>query len=537
MTRFLPQFALGLGASLLLMLGQTANAAAPKTLKVCTEASPDGFDYSLYHANSTADASSEAIYNRLVDFKPGTTEIRPALAESWDISPEGKTYTFHLRQDVQFHTTPWFKPSRNMNADDVAYSLQRQINPNNPWYKTAAQGWFYAQAMDFKALIKSVEPVDDHTVRIELNHPDAPFLADLAMGFTSILSREYAAQLEKTNQFREMDTKPIGTGPFIFKRYAKDQMVRYEANPNYFRGKPKIDQLIFSIAPDASVRLQRLKAGECDVMLYPNPQDWPAIEANSTLHLIKGNALTSSYLQVNTQKPPLDNKLVRQALALAVDRPNLIKVVTANAASPMTNPYPPSQWSYDTDIKPFDLNIEQAKKLLAQAGHPQGFNMEIWVRPGTSGSNPNPKLTAEMLQADFKKIGVNVEVKPIEWGELLRRARTGEHTAVVLGWASDNGDPDNFLSNNLSCAGMEDGSNFSRWCDSGFNNLLKQASEESDVAKRTEMYKQAQVIFHDELPWIPLFHPLNALATSNKVTGVVASPLTLNSYADADIAK
>jgi len=189
------------------------------------------------------------------------------------------------------------------------------------------------------------------------------------MGFTSILSREYATQLEKENKLRDMDVKPVGTGPFVFKRYSKDQMVRYEANPTYFRGKPKIDQLIFSIAPDASVRLQRLKAGECDIMLYPSPQDWPALEADSKFNLIKGQALTSSYLQVNTQKPPLDNKLVRQALALAVDRPNLIKVVTANAASSMTNPYPPSQWSYNTDIKPLELNIDKAKQLLAEAGH------------------------------------------------------------------------------------------------------------------------------------------------------------------------
>ncbi len=529
------KFTLNVGVSLLLMAGMTSVVASVKTLKVCTEASPDGFDYSLYEANSTADASSEALYNRLVDFKPGTTELRPALAESWQISQDGKIYTFFLRKDVQFHTTPWFKPTRNMNADDVVYSLQRQIDPNNPWYRTAVQGWFYAQAMGFKELIKSVERVDEYTVRIALNRPESPFLADLAMGFTSILSREYATQLEKETKWRDMDVKPVGTGPFVFKRYNKDQIVRYEANLAYFRGKPKIDQLIFSIAPDASVRLQRLKAGECDIMLYPNPQDWPAIEADNKVNLIKGHALTSSWLQVNTQKPPLDNKLVRQALALAVDRTNLIKVVTANAASPMTNPYPPLQWSYNTDIKPIELNIDKAKQLLAEAGLSDGFNMEIWVRPGSSSYNPNPKLTAEMLQADFKKIGVNVSIKTIEWGELLRRARNGEHMSVVLGWASDNNDPDNFLSNNLSCSGVDDGSNFSRWCDKSLDQLLKDASEESDISKRIAMYKHAQVIFQENLPLIPLFHPLNALATSKKVTGVVVSPLTLNNYADADI--
>ncbi|SES79820.1 ABC transporter substrate-binding protein [Thorsellia anophelis] len=529
------KFALTMSASLLMMMSPLTFADEIKTLKVCTEASPDGFDYSLYHANSTADASSEAIYNRLIDFVPGTTELRPALAERWEISEDGKTYTFYLRQGVNFHTTDWFTPTRPMNADDVVYSLTRQLDETNPWYKTAVQGWFYAQAMDFKNLIESVNKIDDYTVQVKLTRSEAPFLADLAMGFTSILSSEYAAILEKSGNFRDMDTKPIGTGPFVFKRYNKDQSIRYQANDSYFRGKPKIDQLIFSIAPDASVRLQRLKAGECDVMLYPSPQDWAEFDNNENLTLIKGSALTTSYLQLNMQKPPLDNKLVRRALALAVDRPNLINVVTAGAGTPATNPYPETQWSYNNNVPKFDLNIEEAKRLLSEAGLADGFNMEIWVRPGTSGSNPNPKLTAELLQADFQKIGVNADIKTLEWGELLRRARDGEHTTAVLGWASDNGDPDNFLSNNFSCSGLVDGSNFSRWCDETFDQLLKDARAETDHEKRVLMYQEAQAIFNDTVPWVTLFHPLNAIAINKKVTGVVASPLTLNSYADADI--
>lgn len=529
------KFALSITASLMMLITPFAFADTPKILKVCTEASPDGFDYSLYHANSTADASSEAIYNRLIDFIPGTTDLRPALAERWDISEDGKTYTFHLRQGVKFHTTDWFTPTRTFNADDVVYSLTRQLDEKSPWYKTAAQGWYYAQAMNFKSLIESVNKIDDYTVEIKLTQPEAPFLADMAMGFTSILSKEYATQLEATGALRDMDTKPVGTGPFVFKRYNKDQIIRYQANDEYFRGRPKIDQLIFSIATDASVRLQRLKAGECDVMLYPSPQDWAQIESNPNLNLIKGNALTTSYMPLNVLKPPLDNKLVRKALAIAVDRPNLVKVVTAGAAIPASNPYPESQWSYNNDLPKFELNVEEAKKLLAQAGYPDGFDLELWVRPGTSGSNPNPKLTAEMIQADYRKIGVNVDIKTIEWGELLRSLREGGHMTAVLGWASDNGDPDNFLANNFSCSGVVDGGNYARWCNEDFEKLIKEARTNSDLATRTELYKQAQAIFNEEVPWVTLFHPLNAIATSKKVTGVVASPLTLNSYADADI--
>jgi dipeptide transport system substrate-binding protein len=517
------------------LLALAAVAQPVKTLKVCTEASPDGFDYSLYHANSTADAAAEPLYNRLVEFKLGTTVIMPALAEKWTISPDGKTYIFSLRQGVKFHTTEWFKPTRPMNADDVVFTIQRQIDATHPWYKAATQGWFYAQAMDFSKIIKSVSKVDDYTVRFELNQAVAPFLADMAMDFTSILSAEYADKLLKDNQMRDMDTKPVGTGPFVFKGYEKDQMIRYEANAEYFRGRPKVDKMVFSIAPDAAVRLQRLKAGECDVMVYPRPQDWPQIESDAKLNLIKGNPLVTSYVALNVQHKPLDNKFVRQALSLATDREKIVHIVNADAAEPATNPYPKTQWSYSTSVQPLKLDVEKAKKLLAQGGYPNGFPLDLWVRPGTSGSNPNPKLTAEILQADWKKIGVEVNVRVVEWGELLRRARKGEHDAVVLGWASDNGDPDNFLAPNLSCAAMADGGNFSRWCNKDFDAAIQKATQVSDLKERTKQYEQAQVTFNQESPWVPMVHPLVALAANKKVSGIVISPLTLNNFANVDI--
>jgi len=516
-------------------LSLTAVAQPTKILKVCTEASPDGFDYSLYHANSTADASAEPLYNRLVEFRPGTTTIVPALAESWTISPDGKTYTFNLRHDVRFHTTEWFKPTRLMNADDVVYSIMRQIDPGNPWYKTATQGWYYAQAMDFGKIIKSVSKVDDYTVRFELTQSVAPFLADMAMDFTSVMSAEYADRLLKAGQMRNLDTRPIGTGPFVFKSYEKDQMIRYEANAEYFRGRPKFDRMVFSITPDAAVRLQRLKAGECDVMLYPSPQDWPRIDADGRLALIKGNPLATAYVELNVEHKPLDNKFVRQALSLATDREKIVRIVNAGAAEPATNPYPKTQWSYNTTIAPLRQDVEKARKLLARGGYPNGFSLDLWVRPGTSGSNPNPRLTAEILQADWKKIGVTVNVRVIEWGELLRRARMGEHDAAVLSWASDNGDPDNFLAPNLSCAAMADGGNFSRWCNKDFESNLQKAVQATDLAERTRLYERAQVIFSQESPWVPLVHPLMALATSKRISGVVISPLTLNNFANVEI--
>ena len=422
-------------------LAIAALASEAKTLTVCTEASPDGFDYSLFHANSTADASSETLYNRLVEFEPGTTRLVPALAERWTLSPDGKTYTFHLRAGVAFHTTPWFKPTRPLTADDVVYSFMRQIDASHAWHGQPREGWYYASAMQFGQLVKSVTAVDARTVRIELTRPEAPFLADVAMGFLSVLSAEYAQQLQAAGRMEDMNLKPVGTGPFIFRSYVKDAVVRFEAHPGYFRGKVALDKLLFSISPDPATRLQRLKAGECDIGLYAMPQTWDEIRRDAKLQLLTGPGLVTGFVALNVEHKPLDDRRVRQALVLATDRASIARAVYGGAASPAGNPYPPSQWSYDDKAGPAPQDIAKARELLKAAGHADGFALKLWIRAGAGATNPNPRATAELLQADWARIGVKVEVVTLEFGELLKRTRAGEHDATLLAWASDNGDP------------------------------------------------------------------------------------------------
>lgn len=508
---------------------------AKQVLTVCTEANPEGFDYALYHANSTADASAEAMYNRLVEFVPGTTTLEPALAKKWDVSEDGKTYTFHLRDDVKFHTTKWFTPTRNMNADDVILSIQRQIDPNNYWHKQAKKGWFYSDSMQFPKLIKSIKKLDAHTVVFELNYAEAPFLSNMAMDFTSIISKEYADSLQAKNTPMDMDTKPVGTGPFQLQHFQKDAMVRYLPHPDYFRGKVKSDTLVFSIAPDPSVRLQKLRKGECQIALYPLPQDWASIEKDPALRLEKGDGLITAYIALNADKKPFDNPKVRMALSLATDRAAIIKAVNSGAAEPAYTIFPRSQWGFNKNLKPYPLDLEKARALLKEAGLENGFEMSIWTRPGTSGANPNPKLTAELLQADWKKIGVDVKVQVIEWGELLTRAHAGEHESLVLGWASDNGDPDNFISPTLTCSAVELGGNFSHWCNPEFDALIQKARETSDLAERAKYYEQAQEIVHNEAPWLTLMHPVSGVAVRQNVTGYKVSPLTLNNFQHVEL--
>lgn len=512
----------------------TATASA-KTLTVCTEASPDGFDYSLFHANSTADASSEALYNRLVEFEPGTTQLMPALAERWELSADGKTYTFHLRAGVAFHTTPWFKPTRPMTADDVVYSFTRQLDPRHAWHGQPRQGWYYATAMQFGQLVKSVTAVDARTVRIELTRPEAPFLADLAMGFLSVLSAEYAQQLQAAGRMEDMNLKPVGTGPFVFRSYVKDAVVRYDAHPGYFRGKVALDKLIFSISPDPATRLQRLKASECDIGLYPMPQTWDEIRREAKLQLLTGPGLVTTFVGLNVEHKPLDDRRVRQALVLATDRAAIAKAVYGGAASPAGNPYPPSQWSHDDKAGPAPQDLAKARELLKAARLPNGFALKLWIRAGAGATNPNPKATAELLQADWARIGVKVEIVTLEFGELLKRTRAGEHDATLLAWASDNGDPDNFLTPNFACAAVASGSNVARWCRRDFDALLAEAREAADQGKREALYRRAQAVYRDDAPWVPLTYPTIAIAASKRVVGMKVSPFGLNNYSQVDV--
>jgi len=233
-------------------------SAFAKPLVVCTESEPEGFDGGMFTAAVTHDAASEPLYNRLAEFEFDTTNVMPGLAEKWEVSKDGLEYVFHLRKGVKFHTTEWFKPSRDFNADDVLWTFQRMIDPKHPGAAASKQGWPYASDMGFPELIKKIEKVNEQTVKFTLSKPDATFIADLAMGFADIVSAEYAQQLDKEGKPEQINLQPVGTGPYVFKKYDKGAQVRYEANPVYWRGKPGSDKLIYAITLDPSVRAQKL---------------------------------------------------------------------------------------------------------------------------------------------------------------------------------------------------------------------------------------------------------------------------------------
>ena len=501
-----------------------ASAAHAKTIVFCSEGSPEGFNPSFYTTGTTFDASSRAVFNRLVEFERGTTKIKPALAERWEISPDGLTYTFYLRKGVKFQTSKAFTPSRDFNADDVIYSFKRQWDPNHPDHKLGGGQYEYFNSMDMPKLLKSIDKVDDYTVRFVLNRPEAPFIANLGMDFASIQSAEYADKMRAAGTPDKIDQEPIGTGPFQLVNYQKDATIRYKANPQYWGAKPKVENLIFSITPDPAVAYAKMKRGECHMIPYPNPADIAAMKADPELTVLDREGLNVGYLAFNTEKQPFTDKRVRQALNMAINRDAIIEAIYLGAGRKAKNPIPPTMWSYNDAVKDYPYDPAAAKKLLAEAGYPDGFTTDLWAMPVSRPYNPNARRMAEMIQADWDKIGVKTSIVSFEWGEYLKRSKLGEHQTLLLGWTGDNGDPDNFLYVLLGCEAAKDSANRARWCYKPFDDLLVQAKLTTDPAERTKLYEQAQVIFKEQAPWVTLAHSVVYKPMRKELQGFIIDP-------------
>ncbi len=508
-------------------LALTAGAVSAQTLVYCSEASPEGFDAALYTSGTTFDASSHTVYNQLVEFETGTTEVRPGLAESWEASDDGMTYTFKLRPGVKFHSNDVFTPTRDFNAEDVVYTFMRQIETEGTWE--------YFQGMGMPDLLESVTALDDLTVQFKLTRPEAPFIANLAMDFASIVSKEYADAMAAAGTPENINQKPIGTGPFVFVDYQTDAVIRYAKNPDYWEdGVPKVDNLIFAITPDASVRYQRLQAGECHVMPYPAPADIQAMKDDPNINVMEQEGLNVGYLAYNTTQPPFDNAKVRKALNMAIDKNAIIDVVFQGSGKVAKNPIPPTMWSYNDAVVDDPYDPEAAKAMLAEEGI-ENLSMKVWAMPVQRPYNPNARRMAELIQEDFAAVGVDVEIVSYEWGEYLSRSRALDRDgAILLGWTGDNGDPDNFLAVLLGCEGVEN-SNRAQWCYQPFEDLIQKAKVTSDVAERTRLYEEAQVVFKEQAPWATIAHSVVFMPMRPEVKGYVVHPLGGHIFDDVTV--
>lgn len=451
------------------------------------------------------------IFENLLTYGPQDTTIHPGLAESWTVSPDGLTYTFKLREGVKF------QDGTDFNADAVVFNFDRWMNGDAdkfPYYTM-----FGGFKKDDGHVIKEVKAIDENTVQFVLKRSQAPFLKNLAMSPFGIAS---PTAVEKWgDKFRD---HPVGTGPFKFVEWKQNDRITLEKNPDYWqKGLPKLNKIIFRVIPENTARLNALSNGEIDLMDGLNNSDEASVKANANLQVIERPSMNVGYLGFTVTRKPFDNKLVRQALNMAIDKKSIIASFYGGQAIPAKNPMPPSIEGYNNSVQEYPYDLEKAKALLKQAGYEKGFKMDLWAMPVARPYMPEAQKVAEVIQESFSKIGVTAKIQTVDWATYLEKATKGEFDAFMLGWTGDNGDADNFIYTLLDKDSIGS-NNYAYYSNDKLHDILIQAQTESDQTKRNDLYKQAQEIIHEDAPWVPLVHSTPLIAAGKDVTGYLPHP-------------
>ncbi|HEX7066422.1 MAG TPA: ABC transporter substrate-binding protein [Bacillales bacterium] len=457
-------------------------------------------------------AVTKNIYETLVNFnyKEQSTEVvNTGLAKDWEISDDGTVYTFTLREGVKFQNGEKFT------ADAVVFNFNRWKNGEGefPYYPSMFGGY------GDKSVIKSVEAVDDYTVKFTLDRPLAPFLKDLAMSPFAIASPK---AIQKYGE--DFGKHPVGTGPFKFVEWKPNNTITLEKYEDYWNEElPKLNRVIFKVIKSNRARLTALENGEIDLMLGLNPSDIKEVKGKKGLQVFYRPPLNIGYLGLTVTRKPFGNPKVRRAMNYAINKKEIVEAFYADQAKVAVSPLPPTIAGFNANLDPYEYNPEKAKQLLAEAGYPDGFKMELWAMPVPRPYMPNGKKIAQAMQADLKKVGIDAKIVSYDWATYLEKASKGEADAFLLGWTSDNGDADNVLYTLLSSDAIGS-NNYTYYSNKELDKVLKKAQKVTDPKKRQELYKKAQEIIHKDAPWVPIVHSTPALAGDANLAGFKPHP-------------
>ncbi len=486
-------------------------AQADTTLVIGIAADPTGLDPEAVE-NNTSGFIMSTVYDSLVRYKPGTTEVIPGVAEKWDVSPDGLTYTFHLRPGLKF------SDGTKLDAKAVFWNVDRQLNKANPEYiynTGPVEGYEDFTYGD----LASYRVVDDATIEFVFKQPSAPFLNSMAMVWNGLVSPAAAAKWGK-----DYRNHPLGSGPFIFREWRQRDQVILDANPAYWGGKPKVDHLIFKELPDPQAAVLALKRGEIQILGDVSSQTIPAIKADPNLEILTQPGLAVSGVALPTDVAPFSDKRVRQALNYAVDKEAIDKALFNGLAVPMTSPLPQAQWGFDPTIKGYPHDPAKAQALLKEAGVAPGTKVELLTYNSPRGYNPAGANLAVAIQGYLKKVGIEASVRQLEVGAYFKAVRSGTYQGLAMeGWTGDNGDPDNFIGEmwgekNIPVV------NWLRYKSAPLEKLLADALKVADQGKRTAIYAEAQRIVVDDAPWIFLNSTLQVRAIRKEVKGFQLNP-------------
>ncbi len=473
------------------LLPGLAGCARKQALRVAINTDPDGLDPYKTVAAATFNLTRN-IFDTLIQTDPAG-RLGPDLATGWQVSTDGLTYTLKLRTDVYFHN------GRKMTADDVKWSLDQMRDPN-----------VHKRAADFAA-IKDVKVLAPDQVAITLNKPSAAFLSNLAMGWAAIVSKEAAAT---------MSQNPVGTGPFKFVEWKKDQEIALERFNRYFDPKAaRVDRVVFQVIPEAPARLVALKAGTVDVVPDVPPENANEVQASSDLKLVVKPMNAVQILAINNKKKPFDDVRVRQALALAIDKQTVIDGSVWGYGKPIASHMPPSSDYYVDLLAQHQTDVAKAKALLAQAGLAKGFKTTIVL--------PEPYMlhrrAGQVIAEQLKAIGVQADLKVIDWPTWLSEVYTKRNYELTVIGHTGRLDPDPWLNRYVSTS-KENYMNFS---DPEYDQIIAQAAVSTDAAQRKQLYGRAQEILADQAPAVYLQAPAMVIGLNKAVEGWQVYPIDI----------
>lgn len=459
----------------------------------------------------------KSLFDGLMDYKPGTTELVPALAESYEISEDGKTYTFKLRDGVKFHN------GRAMTADDVKYSLDRVVKPET---KSPGAGFFsnivgYDEVTAGKAdSLKGVKVVDPKTVEIDLSQPDAAFLHKMALNFSFVVPKE---AVEKYGA--DFGKHPVGTGAYKMTDWTLGQHLVFEKNADYWeKGLPHLDKITFEFGQEPIVALLRLQRGEVDIAgdgIPPAKFLEVMNNPDSKKNIVEGGQLQTGYITMNTSKKPFDDVKVRQAVNMAIDKRRVIQIINGRA-EPAKEVLPPLMPGYDKDYEGYKFDPDAAKKLLADAGYPDGFETQLYVY----NTDPNPRI-AQAIQRDLATIGIKADIKSLAQANVIAAGGSKDGVPMIwsggMAWIADYPDPSNFYWPILSCSGADEGGwNWAKYCNKDLDAEASKADAMADPAsqdKRNAMWSEIYGKVMADAPWVPVFHEKRFTIKSERMGG------------------
>ncbi|GAA3460301.1 ABC transporter substrate-binding protein [Saccharothrix longispora] len=506
------------------------------TLTFGAAGAPKLFD-PFYATDGETFRVSRQMYEGLVGFKPGTAEVEPALATKWESTPDGKTWTFTLKEGVKFHDDTDF------NAEAVCFNFERWYNQKGAGQSDAvSQYWLdnfggFADTPDKPSLYKSCKASDPKTAVIELNEATSQFPSVLGFTSFSISSPAALKQYDADNVVAAGDSftypayaneHPTGTGPFKFSKFDKaNNVVELVRNDGYHGEKAKLDKIVFRIIPDETARKQALEAGDIDGYDLPNAADWPGLKEKG-FNVAVRPAFNVLYLGINQKNnPKLQDLKVRQALMYAINREQLVKSQLPEGASVATQFMPDTVEGYNGSITEVKYDPEKAKSLLAEAGASDLTLNFYWPTEVTRPYMPSPKDIQSAIAGDLEKAGIKLNVTSKPWnGGYLTDVDQGIPDLFMLGWTGDNGTPQNWIGTFFGRTDNRFNTSASPW-GQALADELAAANSEPDEAKRKGMYEDLnKKIMEEYLPAIPVSHSPPALVLKSDIKGVVPSPLT-----------